>query len=207
MYQLSLSLSLGRPTLGGIDLWASCAPANPAPANLLLQNLLLQNLLLQILLLQNLLLQNPLLQNLLLQNVLLQSGELCLQVGIIRQVEVELDNTLRDLRDSHKEEAAKLKKWRALDKDVQAKLAEFPIEGGLLLLLQIFTAADAYKAVCQLASGKQKHPQSCVKQGVCVGCQSGSHQHCCCCTGDEVLVGTLEEEELLQLNVQQLEYR
>ena len=51
------------------------------------------------------------------------------QVGIIRQVEVELDNTLRDLRDSHKEEAAKLKKWRALDKDVQAKLAEFPIQG------------------------------------------------------------------------------
>jgi len=49
-------------------------------------------------------------------------------VGIIRQVEVELDNTLRDLRDSHKEEAAKLKKWRALDKDVQAKLAEFPIQ-------------------------------------------------------------------------------
>lgn len=50
------------------------------------------------------------------------------QVGIIRQVEVELDNTLRDLRDSHKEESAKLKKWRALDKDVQAKLAEFPIQ-------------------------------------------------------------------------------
>ena len=49
-------------------------------------------------------------------------------MGIIRQVEVELDNTLRDLRDSHKEEAAKLKKWRALDKDVQAKLAEFPVQ-------------------------------------------------------------------------------
>ncbi|KAL0027544.1 hypothetical protein WJX77_009918 [Trebouxia sp. C0004] len=75
------------------------------------------------------------------------------EVGIIRQVEVELDNTLRDLRDSHKEEASKLKKWRALDKDVQAKLAEFPIQG------------------------------------------------------DDLLVGTLEEEELLQLNVQQLEYR
>ena len=56
------------------------------------------------------------------------------QVGIIRQVEVELDNTLRDLRDSHKEEAAKLKKWRALDKDVQAKLAEFPIQGEPCLL-------------------------------------------------------------------------
>lgn len=55
------------------------------------------------------------------------------QVGIIRQVEVELDNTLRDLRDSHKEESAKLKKWRALDKDVQAKLADFPIQGMHLL--------------------------------------------------------------------------
>ena len=54
---------------------------------------------------------------------------LALQVGIIRQVEVELDNTLRDLRDSHKEESAKLKKWRVLDKDVQAKLAGFPIQG------------------------------------------------------------------------------
>ena len=43
-------------------------------------------------------------------------------------MEVELDNTLRDLRDSHKEESAKLKKWRALDKDVQAKLAEFPVQ-------------------------------------------------------------------------------
>lgn len=53
---------------------------------------------------------------------------LLLQVGIIRQVEVELDNTLRDLRDSHKEESAKLKKWRSLDKDVQAKLAEFPVQ-------------------------------------------------------------------------------
>lgn len=44
-------------------------------------------------------------------------------------MEVELDNILRDLRDSHKEENAKLKKWRALDKDVQAKLADFPIQG------------------------------------------------------------------------------
>lgn len=44
-------------------------------------------------------------------------------------MEVELDNTLRDLRDSHKEESAKLKKWRALDKDVQSKLADFPIQG------------------------------------------------------------------------------
>ena len=42
---------------------------------------------------------------------------------------MELDNTLRDLRDSHKEESSKLKKWRALDKDVKAKLAEFPIQG------------------------------------------------------------------------------
>ena len=87
----------------------------------------------------------------LLQNLLLQSSVLCLQVGIIRQVEVELDNTLRDLRDSHKEEAAKLKKWRALDKDVQAKLAEFPIEGGLL-----FTAADAHSIAYQLLQGNKK---------------------------------------------------
>lgn len=61
--------------------------------------------------------------------VMLTGILLGLQVGIIRQVEVELDNTLRDLRDSHKEENAKLKKWRALDKDVQAKLADFPIQG------------------------------------------------------------------------------
>lgn len=54
-----------------------------------------------------------------------------MQVGIIRQVEVELDNTLRDLWDSHKEEAGKLKKWRALNKDVQAKLAEFQLQGEL----------------------------------------------------------------------------
>ena len=54
---------------------------------------------------------------------------MALQVGIIRQVEVELDNTLRDLRDSHKEESSKLKKWRALDKDVHAKLADFPSLG------------------------------------------------------------------------------
>lgn len=47
-----------------------------------------------------------------------------LQVGIIRQVEVELDNTLRDLRDSHREESSKLRKWRVLDKDLHAKLAE-----------------------------------------------------------------------------------
>jgi len=47
----------------------------------------------------------------------------------------------------------------------------------------------------------------CVNQSVCVYCQSGSDWHCCCSAGDEVLVGTLEEEELLQLNVQQLEYR
>ena len=54
-----------------------------------------------------------------------------MQVGIIRQVEVELESTLADLRDSHKEESAKVKKWRALDKDVQAKLAEFPIQAVL----------------------------------------------------------------------------
>jgi len=77
-------------------------------------------------------------------------------VGIIRQVEVELDNTSRDLRDSHKEEAAKLKKWRALDKDVQAKLAEFPIEGGPLLLLQIFIAAGAHSTAFQLLQGNTK---------------------------------------------------
>ncbi len=64
-------------------------------------------------------------------------------------MEVELDTTLRDLRDSHKEEAAKLKKWRALDKDVQAKLAEFPIQGGLPLLLHIFTAAGAHSTAFQ----------------------------------------------------------
>ena len=75
-------------------------------------------------------------------------------------MEVELDNTLRDLRDSHKEEAAKLKKWRALDKDVQAKLAEFPIEGGLLLLLQLFSATAAYSTAVQLLQGKEKRPQS-----------------------------------------------
>jgi hypothetical protein len=46
-----------------------------------------------------------------------------------------------------------------------------------------------------------------VNQGVCIACQPGSDWHCCCSAGDEVLVGTLEEEELLQLNVQQLEYR
>ena len=65
-----------------------------------------------------------------------------LQVGIIRQVEVELAYTLRDLRDSHKEESAKLKKWRALDKDVQAKLAEFPIQGMhafISYFLQVYT--------------------------------------------------------------------
>lgn len=62
-------------------------------------------------------------------------------MGIIRQVEVELDNTLRDLRDSHKEEAAKLKKWRALDKDVQAKLAEFPIQGESCLLQSLIATA------------------------------------------------------------------
>ncbi len=95
-----------------------------------------------------------------LYNVLLQSGVLCLQVGIIRQVEVELDNTLRDLRDSHKEEAAKLKKWRALDKDVQAKLAEFPIEGQHLLLLQIFSAAGAHSTAYLLLQGKKTRPQS-----------------------------------------------
>jgi len=71
-------------------------------------------------------------------------------------VEVELDNTLRDLRDSHKEEAAKLKKWRALDKDVQAKLAEFPIEGRPLLLLQIFIAAGAHSTAFQLLQGNTK---------------------------------------------------
>ena len=60
-----------------------------------------------------------------------KSAEGNVQVGIIRQVEVELDNTLRDLRDSHKEEASKLKKWRALNKDVQAKLAEFQLQGEL----------------------------------------------------------------------------
>jgi len=91
---------------------------------------------------------------------LLQSDIIWLQVGIIRQVEVELDNTLRDLRDSHKEEAAKLKKWRALDKDVQAKLAEFPIQGGHLLLLQIFTVAGAHSTVCQLLRRNQSRPQS-----------------------------------------------
>lgn len=63
------------------------------------------------------------------------------QVGIIRQVEVELDNTLRDLRDSHKEESAKLKKWRALDKDVQAKLADFPIQS-MHLLCSLHMAAS-----------------------------------------------------------------
>lgn len=89
----------------------------------------------------------------LLHYLLLQSGILCLQVGIIRQVEVELDNTLRDMRDSHKEEAAKLRKWRALDKDVQAKLAELPIQGGLLPLLHIFTAAGAHSTACQLLQG------------------------------------------------------
>lgn len=59
----------------------------------------------------------------------------------------------------------------------------------------------------------QQYPASselhfiCVDQGVCVDCQSGSDWHRGCSAGDEVLVGTLEEEELLQLNVQQLEYR
>ena len=58
------------------------------------------------------------------------------QVGIIRQVEVELDNTLRDLRDSHKEESSKLRKWRVLDKDLHAKLAELHLQGELAGLLQ-----------------------------------------------------------------------
>ena len=77
-----------------------------------------------------------------------------LQVGIIRQVEVELDNTLRDLRDSHKEESAKLKKWRALDKDVQAKLADFPIQGMRLLcslhMVARFESSMHMTAVSQL---------------------------------------------------------
>lgn len=47
----------------------------------------------------------------------------------------------------------------------------------------------------------------CVNPAVCINCQSDSGGHCCCSAGDEVLVGTLDEEELLQLNVQQLEYR
>ncbi len=41
--------------------------------------------------------------------------------------------------------------------------------------------------------------------GVCLDCQFDWHT--CCSADDEVLVGTLEEEVLLQLNVQQLEYR
>ena len=58
----------------------------------------------------------------------------------------------------------------------------------------------------------QQHPSSselqfiCENLGVC-DCQTGSDWHRGCSAGDEVLVGTLEKEELLQLNVQQLEYR
>lgn len=74
-------------------------------------------------------------------------------MGIIRQVEVELDNILRDLRDSHKEESTKLKKWRALDKDVQAKLADFPIQG-IQLLSSLHMAAgneSSMHGCCQSA--------------------------------------------------------
>ena len=67
-------------------------------------------------------------------------------MGIIRQVEVELDNTLRDLRDSHKEESSKLKKWRVLNKDVQAKLADFKLHGKQAL------TATAYEPFIVLVS-------------------------------------------------------
>ena len=69
---------------------------------------------------------------------------LCTQVGIIRGVEVELESTLVDLRDSHKEEASKLKKWNALNKDVQAKLADFPIQSQSPIVGVLTVAAYAF---------------------------------------------------------------
>ena len=47
-----------------------------------------------------------------------------LQVNIIRTVEVELENKLRDLRDLAKEETVKLRKWKGCHGDAVKKLQD-----------------------------------------------------------------------------------
>ena len=55
---------------------------------------------------------------------LVNSFECMLQVNIIRTVEVELENKLRDLRDLAKEETVKLRKWKACHGDAVKKLQD-----------------------------------------------------------------------------------
>lgn len=51
------------------------------------------------------------------------------QVGIIRNVEVELGAKLRDQREAQAEEGAKLRKWQARLAAARRKLAEGAAEG------------------------------------------------------------------------------
>ena len=53
------------------------------------------------------------------------------QVGIIRNVEVELSAKLRDQREAQTEEGAKLRKWQARLAAARKKLAEGAAEGAL----------------------------------------------------------------------------
>lgn len=53
-----------------------------------------------------------------------------LQVNIIRTVEVELENKLRDLRDLAKEETVKLRKWKGCHEDAVKKLQDIHQQSG-----------------------------------------------------------------------------
>ena len=57
-------------------------------------------------------------------SVVVHSLIFALQVNIIRTVEVELENKLRDLRDLAKEETVKLRKWKGCHGDAVKKLQD-----------------------------------------------------------------------------------
>ena len=137
-----------------------------------------------------------------------------LQVNIIRTVEVELENKLRDLQDLAKEETVKLRKWKGCHGDAVKKLQDIHQQSKRVCMHRTCEGCRSHTSISALSilgmpDGKPavstiKCPWRLWQASVAV-----QNRHLCNHAGgdDGEVDKPLTEEQLAKVNTQELEYR